>query len=225
MQRIMWRLKCRKQAPRNNTLEISYSGSQYHKTRDTEIEKETDSSGGSKGNKEVDRKGKRQRPLFLPKQKQLREGERLCEKKTKIGTAPKLPGYGRKMRTTSLRRRRRGRRRPMKQRQQQQRFFTILLARISGTSVWKLRHFHPPCRGFLPQRRRPMREPLNPGYHVRQDDGRRRRRKTAFWRSFENCIPKKKTSVAIDQIEGNPTQKKSVGSNWFHKRRNHSSSS
>jgi hypothetical protein len=113
----------------------------------------------------------------------------------------------------------------MKQRQQQQRFFTILLARISGTSVWKLRHFHPPCRGFLPQRRRPMREPLNPGYHVRQDDGRRRRRKTAFWRSFENCIPKKKTSVAIDQIEGNPTQKKSVGSNWFHKRRNHSSSS
>ncbi|CAK9223969.1 unnamed protein product [Sphagnum troendelagicum] len=145
MQIIMWRLKCRKQAPRNNTLEISYSGSQYHKTRETEIEKETDrqidrqtdSSGSSKGNKEVDRKGKRQTPLFLPEQKQLREGERLGEKKTKIGTAPKLPGYGRKMRTTSLRRRRRRRRRrrPVKRRQQKQRFFTILLARISGTSV------------------------------------------------------------------------------------------
>jgi hypothetical protein len=102
---------------------------------DRQTDRQTDSSGSSKGNKEVDRKGKRQRPLFLPEQKQLREGERLGEKKTKIGTAPKLPGYGRKMRTTSLRRRRRGRRRPMKQRQQQQRFFTILLARISGTSV------------------------------------------------------------------------------------------
>jgi hypothetical protein len=137
----MSRLKCRKQAPRNNTLEISHSGSQYHKTRATEIEKETDrqtdSSGSSKGNKEVDRKGKRQRPLFLPEQKQLREGESLGEKKRKIGTAPKLPGYGRKMRTTSLRRRgrRRRKRRSVKQRQQQQRFFTNLLARISGTSV------------------------------------------------------------------------------------------
>jgi hypothetical protein len=42
MQRIISRLECRKQAPRNNTLEISHSGSQYHKTRETEIEKETD---------------------------------------------------------------------------------------------------------------------------------------------------------------------------------------
>jgi hypothetical protein len=52
-----------------------------------------------------------------------------------------------------------------------------------------------------------------------------RRIKRTFWRSFENCIPKKKTSVATDHIERNSTQKKSVGINWFHKRRNHSSSS
>jgi hypothetical protein len=74
--------------------------------------------------------------LFLPEQKQLREGESLGEKKPKIETAPKLPGYGQKMRTTSLRGRRRRRRRSVKQRQQQQqRFIRNLLARISGTSV------------------------------------------------------------------------------------------
>jgi hypothetical protein len=52
-----------------------------------------------------------------------------------------------------------------------------------------------------------------------------RKRRTTFWRSFENWIPKKKTTVATDHIERNPIQKKSVGSNLFHKRRNHSSSS
>jgi len=180
----MWRLKCRKQAPRNNTLEISYSGSQYHKTRDTEIEKETDSSGGSKGNKEVNRKGKRQRPLFLPKQKQLREGERLGEKKTKIGTAPKLPGYGRKMRTTSLRRRRRRRRRPVKQRQQTTTILHDFACSHQRDIRLKATTFHPPCRGFLPQRRRPMREPFNPGYHVRQDDGRKKKKKDGLLKEF-----------------------------------------
>jgi hypothetical protein len=61
----MWRLKCRKQAPRNNTLEISYSGSQYHKTRETEIEKETDrqidrqtAAAAAKGTKKLTEKEK-----------------------------------------------------------------------------------------------------------------------------------------------------------------------
>jgi hypothetical protein len=57
----MWRLKCRKQAPRNNTLEISHSGSQYHTTRETEIEKETDrqtAAAAAKGTKKLTEKDK-----------------------------------------------------------------------------------------------------------------------------------------------------------------------
>jgi hypothetical protein len=52
----MSRLKCRKQAPRNNALEISHSGSQDCKTRETEIEKETDrqtAAAAAKGTKKL----------------------------------------------------------------------------------------------------------------------------------------------------------------------------